>query len=145
VVDTLSLVKGRHSLKFDVDYRWVSPYFTPVQYYSSVFFLDMPSILAGNPYYVFSSSGLPGKFYFNNIGTFAQATWKVSPRLTLTYGLRWDINPPPTANETLLAVTQVSNPATTALAPAGTPLWQTTYGNVAPRLGAAYQLRSSRG
>ncbi|MGB9402507.1 MAG: carboxypeptidase regulatory-like domain-containing protein [Candidatus Acidiferrales bacterium] len=145
VVDNLSVVKGEHSLKFGVDYRWVSPYFTPFRWYSSAFFLDIPSLLAASPYYVYSSLGLPGKFYFKNIGTFAQDTWKLTPHLTLTYGLRWDINPPPTANEALLAVTQVSNPAATALAPTGTPLWQTTYGNVAPRLGAAYQVRSSRG
>ncbi len=34
----------------------------------------------------------------------------------------------------------MNNPATLVLAPRGTPLYQTTYGNVAPRLGLAWQL-----
>lgn len=145
VVDNISVSKGSHGLKFGVDYRWVSPYFVPFRYYSSVDFLDMPSLVAGNPFYVFSSLGLPGKLYFHNISFFAQDMWRLNSRLTLTYGLRWDINPAPSANKTLLAVNQVSDPATIALAPMGTALWNTTYNNFAPRLGAAYRLRSSPG
>ena len=37
-------------------------------------------------------------------------------------------------------VTGLNNPSTLVLAPRGTPLYQTTYGNVAPRLGLAWQL-----
>ena len=36
-----------------------------------------------------------------------------------------------------------SLPATIALAPRGTPLYDTTYGNVAPRVGVTYQLRQT--
>ena len=144
-VDNVSVSKGSHGLKFGVDYRWVSPYFVPFRYYSSVNFLDMPSLIAGNPYYVFSSLGLPGKLYFHNTSFFAQDTWKLNSKLTLTYGLRWDINPPPSANKTLLAVNEIGNPANTALAPMGTPLWKTSYNNFAPRLGVAYQAHSSQG
>lgn len=145
IVDNFSFVKGSHTLKFGGDYRWVSPYFVPFNQYSSVDFLDMPSFLAGNPFYVYSSLGVPGKLYFHNISFFAQDTWKVNPRLTLTYGLRWDINPAPSANKTLLAVNQINNPADIALASLGSSLWHTTYGNFAPRLGLAYRLRSSAG
>jgi hypothetical protein len=64
--------------------------------------------------------------------------------LTATYGLRWDLNPPlkgkDLANQPF-TVTGLNDPARLALAPRGTPLYQTTYGNVAPRLGLAYQFR----
>jgi len=63
--------------------------------------------------------------------------------LTVTYGLRWDINPPlkgkNLANDPF-TIEGLNDPATMTLAPRGTPLYQTTYGNVAPRLGLAYQL-----
>jgi hypothetical protein len=38
----------------------------------------------------------------------------------------------------------VSNPATITLAPTGTALWKTTYGNFAPRIGIAYTLTANR-
>jgi len=40
----------------------------------------------------------------------------------------------------LAAWENVDNPSAIALAPSGTPVWNTTYGNVAPRIGVAYSL-----
>src|SRR5205823_5449471 len=66
---------------------------------------------------------------------------------TATYGLRWDVNTPlkgtNLANQPF-TVTGLNDPATMMLAPRGTPLYQTTYGNVAPRLGIAWQLGENR-
>src|SRR5262249_4619164 len=56
---------------------------------------------------------------------------------------RWDINPAlkgKNAANDPFTVVGLNDPPRMTLAPRGTPLYETTYGNVAPRLGLAYQL-----
>jgi hypothetical protein len=77
----------------------------------------------------------------NNYSIFAQDTWKTTNHLTLTYGLRWEINTPPVSTNSsrpLYALQGIfdSNP----LALVTRPLWHTRLNNFAPRIGAAYQL-----
>ena len=83
---------------------------------------------------------------YTNFSAFAEDQWKVSRRLSLSLGLRWEVNPPPGATRGLLPFTiQGSNPDTLTAAPQGTPLWHTSWLNLAPRLGVAYLLRDSAG
>src|SRR5207247_177962 len=73
---------------------------------------------------------------------FGQDEWKVRERLSLTLGLRWEWNPAPTDvfDNPPFTLDQITNLATSKLAPKGAPLWKTTRNNFAPRFGAAYQL-----
>jgi hypothetical protein len=150
LVDNLSLTTGSHQLKFGVDYRWLSPFASPPVYGQFAEFSGMspnPGGALSDPVTASfaASKAFQGEALLSrNLSFYGQDTWKITPRLTLTYGLRWDINP--SLKGTNLAnqpftVTGLNNPATLALAPRGTPLYQTTYGNVAPRIGVAYQLR----
>jgi hypothetical protein len=146
-VDNLSVTKAGHQFKFGVDYRWLAPFTSPFSYSQFVEFLGVNAApggaLSGTSAFAqvdnYEGSGLRSR----NFSLYAQDTWKIAPRFTLTYGLRWDVNPAPSganaANDPY-TVTGLNNPATMALAPRGTPLYQTTYGNVAPRLGLAYEL-----
>ena len=147
-VDTLSLTKGHHQLKFGFDYRRVSSsvagYDPLVQiFYNNVW--QLQNNLAGQYNVIEDQAGQP---LFQQYALFAQDEWRVAPRLSLSLGVRWDVDGPPTSANGKDAYTltgDLSNPASLALAPRGTPLWKTSYFNFAPRLGVAYQLRTKQG
>jgi outer membrane receptor protein involved in Fe transport len=144
IVDNLSVQKGSHSLKFGLDYRHLSPQFSPAEYFQNVFFTDIPSLQAGSLLFDQIQAGRGTTLLFNNLGIFAQDTWRATPNLTFTYGVRWDVDFAPSAanGPALVAVTgyDLNNLSNLAIAPSGTPPFRTTYGNFAPRVGAAYQV-----
>ena len=148
LVDSVSVQKGTHSLKVGVDYRRLSPVQQPEQYQEGVFFSSVTAAETGNNALgPFVQSLNPSFLLFRNLGAFAQDAWRVSPRLTLTYGLRWDVDfaPATLSGPSLPAVTgfNLTNLSTLAIAPVGTPPFQTPYGNVAPRIGIAYAVRQN--
>src|SRR5262249_37967770 len=148
LIDTLSVVRGSHQLKFGVDYRRLFPVFDPLKYTQQPFFNGVSGALTGRATSV-SILGFAGKRFprVSSLSLFGQDSWKLTQRLTLTYGLRWELNPPPSEqNGNLpLAITGVDNPAALAFAPPGTPLYKTAYHNFAPRAGLAYQLSQTKG
>src|SRR5258708_37850122 len=98
IVDNLTVQKGAHSLKFGGDFRRLSPVFGIPEYQQVPVFLDVPSSESGNIFFADVISGRVGTFYFHNLGAFAQDTWRATSALTLTYGLRWDLDFAPSAN-----------------------------------------------
>jgi hypothetical protein len=147
LVDGLTWVKGAHTFKFGVDYLRLSPRFGPGSYAAGPFFIDVPSLAAENPLFAIIFANRGGTLAFRDFGTFAQDTWRVLPGLTLTFGVRWELEPAPSATSgpDFLAVTGFGNAATLNLASPGTEVWKTRYGNFAPRFGAAYQLSNRAG
>lgn len=150
VVDNLLITNGTHQLHFGIDYRRLSPNSSALgkNGIAVVAVYDSTSaVLSNSPGFVELQVAADRYPLFTNFSAYAQDTWKATPRLTLAYGLRWEVNVPPTDRQGNHAYTVIglNDPATMILAPLGTPLWKTTYNNFAPRIGAAYQLSQSKG
>jgi hypothetical protein len=150
VTDTLSVRAGNHHLKVGLDYRWLAPSSIPFVYRQFVQFSGVTAapggVLSGTAAFVQPAAFEANELRSQNLAFYGQDTWKASPQLTMTYGLRWDINPAlrgkDAANDPFTVV-GLDDPATMTLAPRGTPLYDTTYGNIAPRVGLAYQFATT--
>ncbi|HEY6252853.1 MAG TPA: TonB-dependent receptor [Candidatus Angelobacter sp.] len=149
LINNVSLQRSSHSMKFGIDYRHLSPISDPQRYRQFPIFLDVPSAIAGSLAESFVFSGAGATLSFNNLSAFGQDTWHISPRFTVTYGLRWDTDfaPSSLAGPPLPAVTgfNLKDLSRLALAPPGTPAFNTRYANLAPRFGAAYQFTQRQG
>ena len=108
VLDNLTWTKGRHTVKVGGDYRHLEGLYTNVFASSRMgsysFNNSVTSSLIGSPFGAFllgipDSSGMatvlnPDTYgYANHYAAYAQDEWKVTQRLTLNFGLRWEYHP----------------------------------------------------
>mgnify|MGYP000423042358 CR=1 FL=1 len=148
IVDTATWTKGAHSLKSGFDYRRLSPSIGGRLYTKTLTIPTITQLIAGiAPTAQIRQVETFLEPRYDNVSAFAQDAWRLSGRTTLTYGLRWEINPAPSeANGNLpLTLLGLRNPQSAVLAPRGSKLYDTTYNNFAPRFGIAYQPFVGRG
>src|SRR5260370_16107301 len=91
VVGSLSMQKGSHSFKVGGDFRRLSPQLRPFAYDLLGVFGNVPSAASGHLALGLIYNSLGTTLLFRNLGVYAQHTWRINPRLTMTYGLRWDV------------------------------------------------------
>jgi hypothetical protein len=148
IVDIVSLATGSHLLKGGVDFRRLTPRTGTTDQWSGGFFFDTTADVINEivPFYYSSISAFALEPVYQNLSLFGQDTWRFR-RASLTYGLRWDISPAPgEAQDKLpLTVMELDSAAGPELAPPNTKFFETSWGNVAPRVGVAYDLFPERG
>lgn len=148
LTDSVSLIVGRHQLKVGMDYRRIlSPTVPPSPRLSAVYF-DAQSVLDNSAFVLGALKYLDATPVFNETAAFIEDEWRVSSRVNLSLGLRWDVDPPPhgaNGNDAYTLLGTLANPGSLTLAPRGTPLWKTSWYNFAPRLGVAWLVRNHSG
>jgi hypothetical protein len=146
--DTFSLQSGKHLFKLGIDERHVASTSIPAAVSVEADFFSRQSIVDDLASHIVLTKNEPASPRINEFSAFAQDEWRVSKTLTLSLGLRWEVNPPPTGTRGSDAYTvrgSVSSPSTLRLEPRGTPLWHTSWLNLAPRFGTAWTLHSKPG
>ena len=154
LIDNLTWTRGSHTIKFGGDIRKLGAYFSNVFASNRMGTYTFNGSVTGlNPYVAFLL-GYPDRTGIGEVtspdsnghsihySTFIQDDWKVTSRLTLNYGLRWEYHPPFTDALNNMAVllpdyTSVVNGVTVhgavAVPDAGVPLINKVFaGSIAP-------------
>jgi hypothetical protein len=141
-VDDLSWTRGNHKLKFGADSRELFVNMKPAAGVASYFPGTVEDLLSSGQTELDTSTTRPAALLAEALSLYAQDSWNLTARLTLSYGLRWELSPAPSPRgATILgAWSNVNDASQITLAPPGTPLWTTKYRNFAPRAGMAYKL-----
>ena len=137
-VDTVSISAGGHQLKFGADARQLTP--TSAGGSGVVAFASYLDEQAGIASGLFTSQAQTVTSRMYNYSFFGQDVWKLTPRLTLTNGLRWEINTPfgsITPGKPLYNVDSIFNSEPFGLVPVSN-FWHTRFNNFAPRVGASF-------
>jgi hypothetical protein len=148
IVDTFNLSAGRHQLKAGLDYRRIISPLEPPSIQPYVPFESVNSILTNSATFNVLAKYDSATPVFDETSVFVQDAWRPATHVSISLGLRWEVNPPPTerhGNDAFTLSGNIDEPASLELAPRGTPLWQTSWFNLAPRLGAAWTAHNARG
>jgi hypothetical protein len=122
-VDAAELRKGAHDFRVGVDYLHLGLRRSGPMQSVTVTAASLQALLdSGFSVGLFESA--QNSTSIQQFAAFGEDTWRATPRLTIAYGLRWELDPSPLAPVSSVEV----------------PIWKTSYTGVAPRIGAAYRL-----
>jgi hypothetical protein len=149
VADTVTWTKGQHTLLFGTDLRYVQDNATTNN--TPFGEMDFTSDIAGDPAAAFmlgyprtslTPEGVPiTKARQWKTAEYVQDNWKVTPKLTLNLGMRYDIFAPPVDINNVSRTLDFSTPTPTLVPGPGQRLnniWSITYKDFGPRIGFAY-------
>ena len=149
--DTVTWTYGRHLFTFGADYRQTTAYYNTGRISRSPYvaygWTSAAAVLSNTASYTASNEPRVDPTS-KNLGLFAEDDWHILPRLSLSLGLRWDLNPPPSVSG-IQAYTysgDINNPSSLRIsATPGGPVYKTTYTDFGPRFGVALAIHDQPG
>lgn len=148
LVDGLSYSFGSHQMKLGADYRELFPYNSGF-FYDDYFFGNVSDAMTNVVGTFLHGTQSRTRANISNLSAYVQDTWRFSSRLTVTYGIRWELNTPPhdqdPNNGNYVPLLGNYLAGTVTVGAGGRSLWNTHYLNFAPRLGMAYSVGGNPG
>jgi len=135
-VQNAAFTAGTHTLRLGADYRRLRPERHDADGSLSVIADSAEDLLDIRYLWLGDSPRVSSDALIEELSLSAQDTWRVTPRLTATYGVRWEFNPAPVTSQEISFL----DPETGRVTARRGPIWPVRYNNFAPRLGVAYAL-----
>lgn len=141
VSDTVSRVSGKHNIKFGGEFRYGDvQYFRDTEGRGRVDFNSLEDFVEGNPHNWSLAYGDPTRnINLKSFGLFVQDGYRITPRVTINMGLRYDLTYPIQDSQNRLAnyvptegIVQVGQGISSA--------YPISRNNVSPRLGIAWDV-----
>jgi len=153
-VDNLTWLKGSHSFKFGYEYHKWGDNFLDIEApqgwmlangpFTSGYRFGLPDFLMGNIDLGFFTTPLAVHNYQPGHGMYAQDTWRANSKLTLNYGLRYEIFSPVLNRQNETSNFSPASGGSLVVASANASGWESRalinpdFTNLAPRFGFAY-------
>lgn len=149
IADSLTYAAGKHSLKFGLEYRRMAPTIFNPSYQAEATFRGLRSSMgglrSGTALNAIVVSSEPAVYpLYVNFSMYFGDSWRITPRTTLLYGLRWDLSPAADVRRGQPLISLASAAAFASVTRLNPP-YRTRWGEVAPRVGLAYQLDTTPG
>jgi hypothetical protein len=154
LIDNLSWLKGDHSLKFGYEYHKWSDNFLDIKApqgwilangpFTSQGRFGLPDFLMGNIDLALFTTPLVVHNYQPGHAFYAQDSWRATPKLTLNYGLRYELFAPVLNRQNETSNFSPANGGSLVVAARNASGWAArslinpAYDNFAPRFGVAY-------
>ncbi len=139
LLNSLTFLRGTHKITAGVDFRRILALRRDATAGLGLIADDVESLSDTRTLWIARSAAQNASVRLRELSLWLQDTWKVSPRITIAGGLRWEYSPAPLPD----GVSYFLNSASNTVFSLHQRIWPAAYRNFAPRFGAAVRLTSS--